>query len=255
MPGDPVDRGRIEQRVAAVIPAFNEAPSIARVVRAACAAGLDPIVVDDGSRDGTAGLAADAGAAAVIAHDRNRGKGAALATGFRAAIERGAGAAIAIDADGQHDPGEARRLIDARARTGADLVIGTRMRGRRGMPFVRWATNAMMSNLLSMLCGKRLTDTQCGMKLLSRRAVDLALAAVPRAAEASGTRFDIESEIVLVCARAGLGIAEAPISTIYVPGRRSRIRPLRDTLRFLWLVARHALRPPRAGDRHKPAGR
>jgi hypothetical protein len=110
------------------------------------------------------------------------------------------------------------------------------------MPLVRWATNAMMSNLLSMLGGVRLTDTQCGMKLLSRRALALVLERAPAEPEAEGARFDVESEIILSLAERGLRIREVPISTIYIPGRRSRIRPLPDTLRFFRLVARRALR-------------
>jgi glycosyltransferase involved in cell wall biosynthesis len=178
----------------------------------------------------------------VIRHEANRGKGAALATGFRAALEGGLDAAIVVDADGQHDPAEVPRFLRCAARTDADLVVGTRMRRRRGMPFVRWATNAMMSNLLSILSGVRLSDTQCGMKLLSRRALERILGPA-RAAE----RFDIESEMILVLARGGFRIREVPISTIYIPGRKSRIRPLPDTLRFLWLVLRHVSGVARRG--------
>jgi glycosyltransferase involved in cell wall biosynthesis len=225
-----------------VIPAFNEEATVGEVVERVRAAGLAPIVVDDGSVDRTGERARDAGAAAILRHPANRGKGAALATGFAEALRAGHDAAIVIDADLQHVPAEAARFVACREATGADLVVGTRMRRRRGMPFVRWATNAMMSNLLSMLAGVRLTDTQCGMKLLSRRALERVLSnprALPRGAAA---RFDIESEIVLTCAAAGFAIQEVPISTIYVAGRRSHIRPVWDTVRFLWLVARHLLK-------------
>jgi glycosyltransferase involved in cell wall biosynthesis len=229
-------------RVAAVIPAYDEAPTVARVVAECAAAGLEPIVVDDGSRDATGALAAAAGAT-VLRHAENRGKGAALATGFRAALERGADAAVVVDADGQHVPSEAAALAGLAAREGADLVIGTRMRRRRGMPFVRWATNAMMSILLSMISGTRLSDTQCGMKAISRRLLASLFAGGPGDAAAAAGRFDIESEIILRASRAGFRVREAPVSTIYIAGRRSRIRPLPDTLRFLALVARHVLTP------------
>lgn len=218
-------------RVLALIPAYDEAPTVAEVVRGVRAAGLEALVVDDGSRDATGARAREAGAV-VLRHEANRGKGAALATGFAWAREAGYDAVLTIDADLQHDPREAPRFLAA-AERGADLVIGTRMRRRRGMPFVRWATNAMMSNLLSLVSGVRLTDTQCGYKLLTRRA----LATLPLGAE----RFDVESEIVLRAAAAGLAIGEVPVSTIYVPGRRSRIRPVRDTARFLRLLARHLI--------------
>jgi len=229
-----------------VIPALNEAPTVAEVVRGVRDVGIDALVVDDGSTDGTATIAARAGAR-VVSHERNLGKGAALATGFREGLGLGYDAVMVVDADGQHPPAAVPRFIACADETGADLVVGTRMRRRRGMPFVRWATNAMMSILLSMLAGVRLTDTQCGMKLLGARTLELLLGPARTEAVRVGgapggaARFDVESEIILRAAAHGLRIAEVPIPTIYIPGRRSRIRPLPDTVRFLALVARHFL--------------
>jgi glycosyltransferase involved in cell wall biosynthesis len=232
-------------RALALIPAYDEAATIEAVVAGVRAAGLDALVVDDGSRDATGALAAGAGAR-VLRHERNRGKGAALASGFAWALERGYDAVLTLDADLQHDPREAPRFLERAARGPWDVLCGTRMRRRRGMPFVRWATNACMSNLISLVAGVRLTDTQCGYKLLTRRA----LALVPLEAE----RFDVESEILLRAAEAGLRIGEVPVATIYREGRRSRIRPLRDTLRFLRLVALHVLFRGRRMRRSPAAG-
>ena len=217
-------------RVLALIPAYDEAPTIEAVVAGVRAAGLEALVVDDGSSDDTAARAERAGAR-VLRHERNRGKGAALATGFAAARSETFDAVLMLDADLQHEPREAACFLEAFRARGADLICGTRMRRRRGMPFVRWATNALMSILISMVAGVRVTDTQCGYRLFSRRAVErLALGA---------ERFDVETEIVLRAARLGLRIDEVPISTIYLPGRRSRIRPVRDTARFFWFLLRH----------------
>ena len=90
--------------IIALIPGYNEARFIGDVVKAA-AHHIPVIVIDDGSSDGTGGVAALAGAK-VLAHTRNQGKGKALLTGFDYAISRGVDAAITLDADGQHDPDE-----------------------------------------------------------------------------------------------------------------------------------------------------
>lgn len=221
-------------RVIAVIPAFDEAATIEEVVGRVRRAGLEVIVVDDGSRDETARLAERAGAR-VIRHEANRGKGAALRTGFAHARALGAEAALALDADLQHDPAEAPRFIEAAERTGADIVCGTRMARRSGMPLVRWATNGWMSVLLSMVAGIRLTDSQCGYRLLGRRSLEQL--------EIRAERFDVESDMLLQAAALGLRVREILVRTIYVPERRSRIRPLRDTIRFFGLLGRHLVRP------------
>jgi len=111
----------------AVIPARDAASTIGGVVRGVRAAlpGLAVLVVDDGSMDGTAAAARAAGAD-VIRHEVNRGKGAALQTGFDEAARRGAKRVLTLDADGQHDPAYAASLL--RALDGSDLVIGSRDR-------------------------------------------------------------------------------------------------------------------------------
>jgi glycosyltransferase involved in cell wall biosynthesis len=219
-------------RVLALIPACDEAGTIGAVVEGVRAAGLDALVVDDGSRDATAARAAAAGAI-VLRHERNRGKGAALRTGFAHARRAGYDAVLTLDADLQHDPREAARFLDAAERTGADLVCGSRAASWQRMPLLRRATNAAMSLLVSLLAGVRLRDTQCGYRLLGRRALERI--------EVGRDRFEVDSEIVLRAAEEGLVFAEVPVSTIYLPGRASRIRFARDTLRFLALVLSHVL--------------
>ncbi len=211
-----------------MIPALDEEATIGALVEGLRAVGLDVLVVDDGSRDATAERAARAGAE-VLRLPENRVKGAALRAGLARALREGYDAALALDADLQHDPREAPRFLAAHARTGADVLIGRR-RGA-GMPLVRRATNALLSLALTLASGKRLRDTQCGYRLLARRALE-------RLSGLTSEQFEIESEIVLRAAAAKLSIREVPISTIYRPGRTSRIRPLRDTWRFLRLLAR-----------------
>lgn len=139
-------------RVALIIPAYNEADSIAAVVSACVARGC-VVVVDDGSRDATAQRAAAAGAY-VVSHAINRGYDAALDTGFAAAARLGCDYAITLDADGQHDPLLVERFIDA-LELGADIVAGV----RPGLPR---AGERLFAALARWRFGVR--DPMCGMK-------------------------------------------------------------------------------------------
>ncbi|HBA91140.1 MAG TPA: hypothetical protein DCZ08_05065, partial [Anaerolineaceae bacterium] len=128
-----------EAKILALIPAYNEGNRVAPVVRAALAY-LPVLVVDDGSSDGTARYALDAGAE-VLYQQPNQGKGAALRAGFATALERGYQAVLTLDADGQHDPAEIPAFLAAYRRTSADLIIGRR--DFTSMPRVRRLANTL----------------------------------------------------------------------------------------------------------------
>lgn len=115
-------------RVGIVIPALNEGATIVDVVEAAGIYGV-PIVIDDGSTDGTAELAKQAGAV-VVSHKRSRGYDAALNSGFKEAVELGSEVIVTVDADGQHDPSLLPRFLEQIA-AGADVVVGIRSRRQR----------------------------------------------------------------------------------------------------------------------------
>lgn len=220
------------ERFCAVIPAYNEEGRIQSVIAGASRHVQSVIVVDDGSRDRTADVAEGAGAV-VMRHAANLGKGSALKTGLARAAEEGFEAAITLDADGQHDPEEIPRLVEEYRATGADIVLGSRMRNRAGMPFVRLATNLVTSTVISWIAGTRITDSQSGFRLIK--------CATAARLPVSTSRFDAESEILVKAARRGMVIREVPVSTIY-GGRRSKINPLRDTCRFVKLVLRLIVR-------------
>jgi glycosyltransferase involved in cell wall biosynthesis len=219
-------------RVCAVIPARNAADTVPAVVR-----GLREtlpeatvIVVDDGSTDPTGARAAEAGAV-VLRHAVNQGKGAALQTGFDEVVRLGADAAIALDADGQHDPAWAPRLLAALA--DADVVVGSRILSRAGMPWLRRVTNDVTSWWVSRLARTPIQDSQSGYRAIRTP--------VLRRVRPEARRFEYESEFLVAAARAGFRIAEAPIPTLYnAPG--SHIRPVRDTVRFVGFVLRHLFR-------------
>ncbi len=191
---------------------------------------LPVLVVDDGSTDGTAARAREAGAE-VIRREVNGGKGAALQTGFDETLRRGAEAVLTLDADGQHDPSCAPALLGALET--ADLVIGSRDRDRTGMPWLRRATNNVTTWFVSRLAGAPISDSQSGYRAIR--------ASVLGSVRPVSRRFDYESEFLIAAARRGFRIAATPIPTLY-NAPRSHIDPFRDTLRFVRLVVRHWIR-------------
>ena len=139
-------------RTLVIVPCKNLESHVGNVIRAvqALRLGLDILVVNDGSTDGTTEVAKRAGAA-VVEHEVNRGKGAALATGFRYAIEKGYDAVITMDGDEQHDPASIPGFLDAVGEDGSDVVVGTRMDAVRDMPPLRIWTNRTTSRIVSFL--------------------------------------------------------------------------------------------------------
>lgn len=219
--------------VAVVVPAYRAAATIADVIararRAAPEAAL--YVVDDGSPDGTGAAAAGAGAR-VVGHTRNRGKGAALATGIRRAVEDGADVVVTLDADRQHPPEEIPRLV-APVRDGdADLVLGARARAGP-MPFGRRCSNWLSAALASRLARDSVADAQTGFRAFSR--------AVATAVQPGERRYDYETAFLLGALAAGFRVRSVPIPTIY-DGAPSHFRPWGDT----WRLARVFLRYRRA---------
>jgi len=222
-----------QKNCAALIPCLDEAASIAAVIPAVKSFLPNVLVVDDGSTDGTGDVAREAGAT-VLRHHQALGKGTALRTGWDAALERGFEWTLCLDGDGQHAAADIPKLLARGARGDVALVVGERMHAPNTMPLVRRITNRFMSWQLSRLAGVRLTDTQCGFRLLH----------LPSLARLQVTSdcFEIESEVLIQFARARFGIAFVPIQVIY-GDERSKIRPLRDTLRWWsWLRKQNALR-------------
>ncbi len=155
-----------------VIPAYNEALTIAEVVRGATRIAERVVVVDDGSRDDTSRLAKQAGAV-VVRHAVNRGVGAALGTGIEAAIRLGADAVVTMDADGQHRAEDAAKVFARLAQGDVDFVIGSRM--KKGdepgnMPPHRVLFNTIGNVLTFLLFGVWVSDSQSGLRGLSHKA-------------------------------------------------------------------------------------
>lgn len=213
-----------------IIPAFNAAGTVGIVVAGALRHIGDVLVVDDGSTDGTARKAADAGAK-VISHGKNLGKGAALKTGFEFALKDGFDAMLTLDSDTQHDPDEIPKLIDA-AGGGAGIVIGARLKDEDKIPPARYWANMVGVRAISWRARNRIDDSQSGFRLYR--------AEVFKGMKYSGGRFETETELLIRSGRRGFGIASVPVRTIYSEDiiRSSHYRTVSDTYRICILFLR-----------------
>jgi glycosyltransferase involved in cell wall biosynthesis len=226
--------------VLALVPAWNEAAYVRPILEGTLAF-LPTLVVDDGSTDDTAAIARAAGAI-VINHPQNRGKGAALMTGFGWALEQGYEAVLTLDADGQHDPAEIPAFLAAYEAGIGELIIGRR--DFRQMPIVRHFANSVGSWLLSLALGTRIRDNQSGYRLYARRLLERL--------QPTSTGFELEVEAVVQAIYAGMRIGWVDIRTIYGTGKASYFRPVQDSalfLRTVWRAYRQRVeRRPVGGD-------
>lgn len=204
-----------------VIPAYNAAATIVPVVEETLASGFPLLVVDDGSTDGTAerlrGLNVE-----VKRHPQNRGKGAALRTGFSWAVENGYSAVITLDADGQHDPTAIPRLLTAANEGDFDILIASRASQFAEMAGLRNTWNRFGVWCVKKKTGFEITDSQSGFRYYSAR--------VLREVDLTADGYALEMEVIMKAWRAGLKIGSLPIAARVADGRStSHYRPVRDT--------------------------
>jgi glycosyltransferase involved in cell wall biosynthesis len=218
--------------IVALIPAYNADRFVEDVIKRARAY-VPVIAVNDGSRDNTLAVLSQT-AATVIDQQPNQGKGVALRTGFRRALELGADAVIQLDADGQHDPAEIPLFVERYNATGADLIIGERDFG--GMPLVRRVSNTIGRMAFSWAIGRRVRDNQSGYRLLSRRLIEAVL-------ESTEQGYEFEMDMILIAVKRRWRIEGVPIRTIYGE-EKSNIKPIQHVAHFFRMVrtARRAMR-------------
>lgn len=200
------------KRVCVVIPAYNEASVISSVVKDAIKFmrethyEFEVVVVSDGSKDDTAAKAKKAGAT-VILHILNTGAGGATATGLSYAEQQHYFMAATMDADGQHDIQDVIKGFKKMERTKADLLIGSRLIDSRGMSRVKVIGNKGLSTITRLLFGIRTTDSQSGLRIFSRKALE------QLRWQTSGYEFC--SEMLWRANQLHLKIEEYPIKAIY----------------------------------------
>jgi glycosyltransferase involved in cell wall biosynthesis len=165
-------------RKLAIVPAYNEAGMVGRVVRDIHrhAPGWDVLVVDDGSTDGTATEAESEGAT-VLRHPYNLGIGGAVQSGYKYALRHEYDVAVQVDGDGQHKPEYLPEMLAALHTEGeeADMVYGSRFRGDPGykVPVGRRAGNMIFSVVLTAITRQKITDPTSGFRMTNRRGIEL----------------------------------------------------------------------------------
>ena len=196
-----------DRKIIAVIPAYNEERFIGSVVLKAQKYAYQVVVVDDGSTDATAEIAAAAGAV-VVKHEHNLGKGMALNTGFNKARELSPEAVVTIDADGQHVPEETINVVMPVLENQADIVVGSRyMEQTSDVPRHRILGHIFFNFMSTHASGVPLTDSQSGFRAFSRRALN--------AIAFNSSGFSVESEMQFLARDHNLKMMEVPITILY----------------------------------------
>ena len=202
-----------QHRVVVVIPAFNEERFIGSVVIKVKRYSVTVIVVDDGSTDDTAAIAASAGAI-VVRQPKNMGKGEALNAGFRKAFELKPEAIVMIDADGQHLPEELQAIVRPILNGEADVVVGSRYKKKYNVPIARIFGHIFFNLLTSSMSGVFVSDSQSGYRAFSPRALE------NTSFHSKG--FSVESEMQFLAHEKHLRVLEVPITIQYTdPPKRS----------------------------------
>lgn len=225
-------------KVFVVIPAYNEARTIADLVQRVVKVAGDVIVVDDGSTDETAELVSKM-PARLIRHESNRGKGESLMTGFRAALESGADAVVTMDGDGQHPPETVTALIERAREAPGCIVTGNRLHDPDSIPKARYRANLQANFWISWASGHAIDDSQCGLRLYPKAVLE---AVVAKPLRRGG--FVFESEILIDAAAAGHRTVSVPIPALYDQEamRPSHFRPVADIVAIIIMVAGKLLR-------------
>ena len=221
------------ENIAILIPAYNEAKYIRKVIEDCRIYGLDIIVVDDGSTDNTADaiqplINDNKPRVILIEHTVNKGKGQALKTGFDFAVANNYKGVITIDADGQHAVEEIADFIKTVNQYEPDIIVGSRFQNTKGMPFIRLATNFFTSWLISAIAGQKINDVQSGFRYIGYDSL--------KNIKLETSNFDTEPEILMKASWMNHRILNIPISTIYHEDFVSHVNPVKDTIKFFKLV-------------------
>jgi len=192
-------------KVVVVIPAFNEEKTIGNVVRETLCCADEVLVVNDGSSDRTLEVARNLGAR-IVNLRINRGLGSAIRVGIKAALSREADIIVTLDADGQHNPQDIKKIIEPIIKNEADIVIGSRME-EDGMPAKRRLANFVANFVTFFLFGIWVKDSQSGFRAFEKHAAGLL--------DLKTNRMEVSSEIISEIKNKNFRLAEIPIKPVY----------------------------------------
>ncbi len=211
--------------VAVVIPAYNAADSLPALLKGTLSfiPKENIIVVNDGSRDSTKHVA-EKFEVTVISHEKNRGKGAALQTGFDVILQNSFDAVVTMDADLQHQPEDIPKFIILHNITHDDVIIGSRLQNKKGMPFHRILSNTITTALVNMRTGANISDSQSGFRFITRSVI--------KKVKLQSTGFEAETEFLIKAAACGFSFGSLPIETIYA-GEKSNMTHFQTTINFI----------------------
>jgi glycosyltransferase involved in cell wall biosynthesis len=214
-----------------LIPAYNAGTSLEELVNRLhrSVGDIRVVVIDDGSIDNTAEIARLVGAA-VLRHDKNYGKGAALQTGFdylkkQADVEF----ILTLDADLQHQPEDIQKLFSTQQHTGADIIIGWREKAGTKMPVHRMISNTLTSVLVSLKTGMKIKDSQCGFRLIRKRILENI--------QLETRGYEAETEFLIKAARLKFKIEFVPVHTVY-GSEKSYMTHWTTTMNFIKVLLR-----------------
>lgn len=215
--------------LAAVIPAYNEARTIADIAYRTRQFIKHVIIINDGSTDNTEHVLKDL-PVTLLNNSDNLGKGKSLARGVAHALEHGATTVITLDGDGQHQPEDIPRLVAEAASNPGKIIIAARLQSRDKAPPLRRFANGFADFWISWAAGHRIRDSQSGFRLYP--------AEVFRQCATRSDNFVYESEILIDAAHKGISSKSTAIDTVYLSNSRpSHYRPAADTWAIVRMVA------------------
>ncbi|GBD88030.1 undecaprenyl-phosphate mannosyltransferase [bacterium BMS3Abin03] len=220
-----MNRSEEKNRVAAIIPFYNECETIGIVINNTLQYVDMVIAVNDGSTDSFEELIPKSGKVKLITLNKNYGKGYALRAGFQKALEEEFTHVVTLDADLQHNPDEIKKLFSSIDKY--DLVIGNRLNNLTSMPLSRKISNKLTSFFLTIKTGQQILDSQCGFRAYRTE--------VLKNIQTKENGYEAETEMILLAAKKGYKIGFAGVSTIYA-AEKSKMTPVKTTIGFIKLL-------------------
>lgn len=217
--------------IAIIVPAFNEAKTIRALLKSILQYASQVIVINDASTDKTVEEIADL-PITILHNSKNLGKGASMLKGFKHAKILGAKAVITIDADGQHNPSDIPRFIQATQQSPNQVIIGSRLQNRENAPKLRRTANDIADFFISWAAGCKIIDTQSGYRLYPFAALNKTINR-----KIKKEKFTFESELLIDITRKGYTPATIRIRSLYPKDARpSHYKPFRDTCDIILMV-------------------